>query len=123
MSSVSSKTTASKFYKCPIFFSVKPEITYDPKLNEPMTLKSGNTLLLSVDISGVPTPRVRWSHDDSELTVKPGLNIETKDTYSTFTLKGITGENSGKYRVTASNIVDEVSAEFTVLVKGKKLHY
>ena len=64
----------------PNIFSVKREITYNPKLNEPMTLKSGNTLLLSVDISGGPTPSVRWSHGDGELTVKPGLNTETKDT-------------------------------------------
>ena len=98
---------------------MKPEITYDAKLNEPVILKSGNSLLLSVNISGCPTPRVRWSHDEAELTLKSGLTIESKDTYSTFTLKGVTSENSGKYKVTASNVVDETSAEFTVVVKGK----
>ena len=90
-------------------FSVKPEITYDPKLNEPMTLKSGNTLLLSVDISGVPTPRVRWSHDDAELTVKPGSNIETGIKNDIFYVVKDAGGNYYKLRFT--RLVDAQSGE------------
>ena len=98
--------------------AVAPTITYDDALREPITLKSGNTLLISVDVAGVPTPKVRWSRDGAELTVKAGTSIETRDTYSTLTVKGVSGENSGLYKVTASNVVDEVSAEFTAQIKG-----
>ena len=50
--------------------------------------------------------------------MKQGVTIETTDTYSTLTVKGVTGDQSGVYRVKAKNIVDEVFAEFTVYVKG-----
>ena len=66
----------------------------------------------------MPAPKVRWSRDGAELTVKAGTSIETRDTYSTLTVKGVSAENSGRYKVTASNVVDEVSAEFTAQIKG-----
>ena len=103
---------------CCFVLAVAPEITYDDALKAPIVLKSGNILLISVNIAGVPTPRVRWSRDDAELTVTAATNIETRDTYSTLTIKGVTGDNTGRYKVTASNVVDEVSAEFTVRIKG-----
>ena len=99
--------------------TVAPRISYDDKLKEEQSLKAGQTLILSVNTSGVPIPSISWYLNDAELTVGNGTSIETTDTYSTLTIKGTTAANSGPYKVTATNIVDSVSADFTVVIKGQ----
>ena len=99
--------------------TVAPKISYDDKLKEEQSLKAGQTLILSVNTSGVPIPSISWYLNDAELTVGNGTSIETTDTYSTLTIKGTTAANSGPYKVTATNVVDSVSADFTVIIKGQ----
>ena len=100
-------------------YPVAPAITYEDALSKPQVLKTGSTLVIHVNITGIPQPKVAWFCDDVELTIKNGVSYETTDTYSTLTVKNVTGENSGKYKVTATNVVDTATAEFTVTIKGE----
>ena len=101
-----------------LFSSVTPEITYEDKYKEPQTLKAGSTLIIHVTISGYPKPKVTWTFNEEAISIKDGTTIETTDTYSTLTIKGVGGANSGSYKVTAENVVASVSADFTVTVRG-----
>ena len=96
-------------------------ITYNKALDKPQQLKGGATLILTVNIAGSPTPTVSWTFDDAELTVPAYTSLETTDAYSTLTIKGVTGNNTGVFKVTAENEAGSDSAEFTVTVKGMEL--
>lgn len=98
--------------------TVAPTISYDDKLKEVQSLKAGSTLVLSVNTTGVPIPSIAWYLNDTQLTAVNGTSIETTDTFSTLTIKRTTSDNSGPYKVTATNVVDSVSADFTVVIKG-----
>ncbi len=99
-------------------FPVPPKIDYEDKYNSPLTQKAGSILLIHVTISGVPTPTVSWYCGDTVLVAGDNVNIETTDTYSTLTIKGVKGTHSATYTVKAENVVDTASAEFTVTITG-----
>lgn len=81
-------------------------------------MKAGTTLTLSVNVTGAPTPNVTWFLGDEEITTLNGYSIETKDDYSTLTVKDILSEQSGIFSVVAENSVGSDRAEFTVNVIG-----
>lgn len=81
-------------------------------------MKAGSILIIHVNISGYPKPKVSWAFNEETISIKDGTTIETTDSYSTLTIKGVSGLNSGSYRVSADNVVDSVSADFTVTVRG-----
>ena len=94
-------------------------ISYDDKLKEEQKMKIGSTLMITVNISGVPEPTVTWSCGDAELTVSNGTTIETTDAMSAVTIKGVSTENAGLYKVVAENVAGKDEAEFTFSIRGK----
>lgn len=97
----------------------KPMITYDDKLKAPQRVKAGSTLSVTVNISGTPAPKVSWFLADELLSSSNGTNIETRDTYSKVTFKGITAKSAGRLTVKAENKAGSDSAEFKVEIKGQ----
>ena len=95
-------------------FIAAPKLTYEDRLKQPMTVKSGATVTLSVTASGVPTPTISWRLNDEPLVG----DVITKDNTSTVTVKKITSIGAGTYKVTAENEVGSDTAEFVVSVKG-----
>ena len=99
--------------------AAKPKITYDDALTKPKELKMGATLILTVNISGVPTPEVSWYFGEETIELGNGTTLDTiETTYSTLTIKDVGGKNSGAYSVKAKNLAGSDSAEFTVIIKG-----
>ena len=98
-------------------FPGKPEITHEEKLKD-QTLKAGSSLIILVNITGSPEPKVTWFKDDQQLTATDGITIETSSTGSTLTVKGLTGTSSGTYKVVAENEAGSASAEFNANIKG-----
>jgi len=94
----------------------KPVITYDDKYKSAQKLKGGSTLTITVNITGTPTPKVSWVQAGEPVTT---AIIETKDNYSTLTVKNITSKLAGQIQVKAENKVGTDSAEFTVEIKGQ----
>ena len=84
-----------------------------------MALKAGASLIINVNISGSPDPKVKWFHGEQELTKTNGINIETTQTGSTLTVKGVSSANAGTYKVVAENEAGSDIAEFTANIKGK----
>ena len=100
------------------YFTGKPAITYDDKFKETLRPKAGSTQVISVNVSGVPVPKVAWFLADKPLSSSNGTKIETKDKVSTLTMKEIDGKSNGTIKVVAENKVGSDSAEFELQVKG-----
>ena len=96
-------------------FAGKPVITYDEKLKSAQKLKAGSTLTISVNVAGTPTPKVSWLQAGEPVAA---TSIDTKDNYSTLTVKNVTSKLAGQIQVKAENKVGSDSAEFTVEIKG-----
>ena len=81
-------------------------------------MKSGGSLILSVNVTGAPTPSVSWYLGQDQLQATNGISIETTDTYSTLTVKDVKDNQGGVYSVLAENSVGSDKAEFTVNIRG-----
>ena len=101
-----------------VIFPGKPVITYDDKLQKPQALKAGSSLIISVNVSGSPDPKVTWFRGDQEITKSNDINIETTKSGSTLTVKGVSSDNAGNYKVVAENEAGSDSAEFSANIKG-----
>ena len=99
-----------------------PNIEYDSKMKT-QSLKCGKTLIITATITGLPTPKAAWSLNGQPLQRSVQVNIETKDTYSTLTVKSVTVQDAGTYTLSAQNEVGSTSADFTVVIKGKVCDY
>jgi hypothetical protein len=99
-------------------FAVAPAITYEDKLKSTQNLKGGQKLVINANISGIPTPTAKWSHNDQPLEPSNHVTIETNSTYSKLTITEAVAENSGTYKMLAENEVGSADAEFTIDVKG-----
>ena len=111
---------ALKSYRFVIQFSnsVAPKITHDDKLSESQKLKAGGILSLYANIEGVPTPKVSWYRNGEPIKSINGTSIDTKDTFTSLSVKGSTGKDSGKYKLVAENVAGKDEKEFDVTVKG-----
>ena len=96
-----------------------PEISYDDRLEDTIKLKAGNSIIITVNVSGSPTPQVSWYFGEETIVLGADTSIETTEESSTLTIKGATGKNSGIYRVVAENKAGSDSAEFTAQIRGR----
>ena len=99
-------------------FAGKPVITYDDKLREAQVVKTGASLILSVNITGAPVPKVTWYCGKEQVSATNGISIESTDSYSTLTVKGVEDSQGGLYSVLAENEAGNDKAEFTVNIRG-----
>jgi len=98
-----------------------PTIDYEAKFKSAQKLKADASIIIPVKIGGIPAPKVEWSFKDEPLTPSPTTIIETTEGQSTLTLKSLTGRNTGKITVTATNTIGKASAEFEIAVKGNSV--
>ena len=101
------------------FLSGKPTLTYEPSMKD-QSLKASHTLIILVNIEATPTPTVKWFHGDKELHYGGNVTIETEETFSRLTIKGITGKQSGAYKIVAENKIGKAEEEFSVTIKGNQ---
>lgn len=102
------------------FLSVVPSIDVDARYKQPQEVKSGSTLILPVNITGLPRPRVTWYRNGVPLGVRPGhVLIDSGDSYSTLTVQGIENEEGGRYEAHAENLAGSARHAFDVVIKCK----
>ena len=96
-----------------------PVIEYDAvALKERQSVKAGQSLILTVNILGAPTPTSSWNFKDAELKTKSGVSIEGDGTFSRITIKNTSALNSGLYTITAKNDSGVASVDFDCVVQG-----
>lgn len=99
-------------------FAAAPVIDYDASLKDIKPLKAGTSLILLVNVIGIPTPSIKWFLNDSEVKPSADLTLEGDGSFSRLTAKKATGKSAGTYKVVAENEVGSDSALFTVVIKG-----
>ena len=101
---------------------VHPAIEYSDKLREQQTLRGGQKLVIETAITGIPTATASWTVNDQPLEPSHNISIETSAGGSKLTLSDVVAQNSGMYKLTAENTVGSATAEFDVIIKGKRLN-
>ena len=91
-----------------------------PKINrdtlKPITIRSGGTAKLDVEISGEPPPAVTWTFDGKKLFDDNNTKIENPDYESHLQIRHMTRAQSGKYTITAENESGKDVAEVEIKV-------
>ncbi len=80
-------------------------------------------MVLNVNIEATPAAKVTWFHNDKQISQSGTVSIETEDTFSRLTFKGVTGKNTGTYRIEAENKVGKASEDLKATVIGKNWHF
>ena len=94
-----------------------PVIKYREYLKETQKIKPDESLVLRVDIIGVPATKTTWWCNDAEITSGLGITVEGDGTFSRLTVKD-SAVASGKYKVVVENSDGSDSAEFNVVILG-----
>ena len=102
-------------------FSAHPKLEYDSRLKGVQLVEAGSTITLNVSVSGIPTPNITWLLEDEPVEKSPRISIETKEDFSTLTVKNAMLDYSGTYTIDAENVVGKAVADFETNVKGTYL--
>ena len=102
-----------------VCFTGAPKITFDADMDEKVVRKSGQNVELSATVTGHPKPIMSWYFADKELFSVGGLTIKSHDTTAILKMSSAAGENSGKYRLVATNKVGQDEVEFDLLVRDR----
>ncbi|XP_046823070.1 obscurin isoform X4 [Vespa crabro] len=104
--------------KCHADFVVKTR----PKLLKKLTdqrIKEGDTLKLTVEISGTPEPEIKWYKDGQEVSADARIKItrdkQRKESYD-LTVTLVKGSDGGAYEVRAENELGMVLSKSKVIV-------
>lgn len=101
------------------FFSAKPELEFDNKFRDVITLNTGTSLRIPVTYKGLPKPTITWGKDEKPLKAGGSVTLDTKDTLTTLQVKKVTRADDGLYFITAENEAGKAKATFDVEVIGK----
>lgn len=96
---------------------VKPRIDKEGMKN--ITVKAGRNQKWIVDVSGEPTPTLKWIFKNETLINNDRVKIENIDYQTTLTITSAIRKDTGIYTLVAENTSgkDEATLEFTVLGK------
>ena len=97
-------------------------IDKDPRflVSRQQEVKAGSSLILPVNFTCTPAPKVTWSRNGVPLHNMPGhVHVDVGDNYSTLTVMGIEKDEAGKYEVHIENVAGAADTDFDVTVKGK----
>lgn len=92
-----------------------------PQILEPLqslTVEEGETVVLSTQVIGNPTPKVTWFKNGKSLTDQP--THKEGDTY-TLTLLEPTPQDSAQYTLQAKNSVGLAETTASIVVEGNQM--
>lgn len=102
---------------CKLTIGEKPTISLEDGF---LTLRTDSTLTLKSRFSGFPQPQIKWYKETEEIIESTErTSIQTSTKTSTLVYKKLTRDNSGKYKVVATNKYGSSTAEVTVKVIDK----
>ena len=98
--------------------SAPPRIAYYKRYQR-QVLNAGNSLSISVNVSGLPVPAVTWYHNGVLLHSGIACSIKTYETHSSLSVRSVDLSHGGTYKVVADNKAGDTEAEFEVIVLDK----
>eukprot|EP00061_Rhincodon_typus_P018657 g47915.t1 len=78
--------------------------------------KAGDNIKVDIPVLGQPKPTVTWEKDDQPLKQTQRINVESTANSTILNINECTRNDSGKFTLTAKNILGEVSDIITVQV-------
>lgn len=109
--------------KCRAEFVVRTKPKLLKKLAD-QRIKEGDTLKLTVEISGTPDPEIKWYKDGQEVSADARIKItrdkQRKESYD-LTVTLVKGSDGGAYEVRAENELGMVLSKSKVIVLSKIL--
>ena len=101
--------------------SIKPTIIRD--LQDQQIIEKGNPLELQIEISGTPSPQVKWYKGNDEINPTNNkdyqITFDNKQTY-TLTVQNCTPDHQADYSVQATNPGGTVKSKKTKVIVQKK---
>ena len=107
------------YYGTILFFPAHPKLDYDNRLKGVQNIKAGTTLVLPVNIDGIPSPTISWMLDEEPIEKSARVTMDTTDKVTTLTIKNTMLDDTGMYTVEAENTVGKAVADFEVNVRGE----
>ena len=84
-------------------------------IGQKLTVLSRTKILIKCLVTGLPKPVIAWNREENQLETSGNKLLND----SVLIIKNITGQDSGLYLCTASNLAGKVSAGSLVYVTGK----
>ena len=91
-----------------------PQIHLDSELRKGITLKAGGSVRINIPFKGRPTPEIKWTKDEGELTEK--AVVEKALNYTQLSIDSCDRSDSGKYMLSLTNSSGTVSEYVSVKV-------
>uniref|UniRef100_A0A3P9PW95 Titin n=1 Tax=Poecilia reticulata TaxID=8081 RepID=A0A3P9PW95_POERE len=91
-----------------------PQIHLDSELRKGITVKAGGSVRIYVPFKGRPTPEIKWTKDDGDLSEK--AVVEKAVNFTQLSIDSSDRHDSGKYTLTLTNSSGSVSEFVSVKV-------
>ena len=89
------------------------------KSPDTLTVNEGETIQLTCEFQGRPTPKVTWTSNNVTLPIGDHYQVETTATSVTLTIPKATKTDDAIYTLTVENPAGKDQVDITVHVKGK----
>ncbi|XP_012542170.2 titin isoform X3 [Monomorium pharaonis] len=92
----------------------------EPRFISPITgmiVDQGANVILEGIIDGFPQPKILWSKNGQELTLKDNIKISYAHNHVKLELKNVNANDAGRYTCTASNDIGSASSTSDLVVK------
>lgn len=89
-------------------------MTYD-QAQLSTTQQIGSSLTIPVQVAGFPVPTVEWTFSNAPVNES---YVSTDSTSTNLSIKRLEPQHHGVFRVKASNVAGEATAEFEIILNG-----
>ncbi|KAI8488689.1 Titin-like, partial [Branchiostoma belcheri] len=96
-----------------------PKILLSETFKDVITVKAGETVNVNINFTGRPRPRATWEKDDSTLTLRDRIRVETTPENSLLTLEKTERADTGKYTLSVRNEAGQRNAIVRLIVQDK----
>lgn len=77
--------------------------------------------MIKIPFKGYPKPTASWSRDGVKVETSADISMEVGERHATLTIKNVTKDNAGPYRLVVENEMGSDSCVVKVAVNGELL--